>query len=106
MTLQKQEVYRYYKNRYPNFIVLFHIGDMYEAYEEDAVKISSITGYLIFRDQDNFDLLSFPKSFLAYFVEKISDNGLGAKVVSYMGENGICVLPDIKKIEENRKNDY
>jgi DNA mismatch repair ATPase MutS len=106
MTLQKQEVYRYYKNRYPNFIVLFRIGDIYEAYADDAAKVSSITGYLIFTDQDNFDILSFPKSFLQYFVEKISDSELGIKIVSYVGENGKYALPDIKKLEENRRNDY
>lgn len=106
MTLQKQEVYRYYKNRYPNFIVLFRIGDIYEAYADDAAKVSSITGYLIFTDQDNFDLLSFPKSLLQYFIEKISNNGLGAKVVSYVDETGKFALPDIERIEENRRNDY
>lgn len=106
MTLQKQEVYRYYKNRYPDFIVLFRIGDIYEAYADDAAKISSITGYLLFTDKDNFDTLSFPKSFLQYFMEKISDKELGVKVISYVGENGKVTLPNIKKIEENRKNDY
>lgn len=106
MTLQKQEVYRYYKNRYPNFIVLFRIGDIYETYAGDAAEISSITGYLIFTDQDNFDLLSFPKSLLQYFVEKISNNGLGTKIISYVDETGKFALPDIERIEENRRNDY
>jgi DNA mismatch repair protein MutS len=36
--------YRGFKERYPNYILLFRIGDFYEAFHEDAQILSDVLG--------------------------------------------------------------
>lgn len=49
------------KNKYPDFIVLFQVGDFYEIYSEDAVKVAEKTSLRISRNPNVNKLMAgFP----------------------------------------------
>ena len=57
--LSKQ--YLLIKNKYPDFIVLFQVGDFYEIYSEDAVKVAEKTSLRISRNPNVNKLMAgFP----------------------------------------------
>lgn len=49
------------KNKYPDFIVLFQVGDFYEIYSDDAVKVAEKTSLRISRNPNVNKLMAgFP----------------------------------------------
>ena len=57
--LSKQ--YLLIKNKYPDFIVLFQVGDFYEIYSDDAVKVAEKTSLRISRNPNVNKLMAgFP----------------------------------------------
>lgn len=57
--LSKQ--YLLIKNKYPEFIVLFQVGDFYEIYGDDAVKVSEKTSLRVSRNPNVQKLMAgFP----------------------------------------------
>lgn len=106
MMSQKEEVYRYYKCRYSGFIVLFQVGDHYEAYESDAHNIAGMTGWLVQTVLGDVDTLSFPCNNLPVIVEIISKQDLGLKIISCLNECGAHSLPNVRKIKDDMLSDY
>ena len=73
------------KAKYPETILLFRIGDFYEAYDEDAVKVSEILGITVTRKFNSKDkgsdghalkLAGFPHHALDTYLPKLIRAGM------------------------------
>lgn len=66
--LMKQ--YRSVKEKYPDALLLFRVGDFYETFGEDAVKTSRILGIVLTR-RANVELAGFPYHSLDAYLPKL-----------------------------------
>lgn len=64
-----------YKPTHPDAIVLFRVGDFYEAYSEDAVAVSECTNLCLTRlqvgDGEALELVGFPAPALDSYLPKL-----------------------------------
>ncbi|UOF94357.1 MAG: DNA mismatch repair protein MutS [Bacteroides sp.] len=67
------------KNEYPNMILLFRIGDFYETFNEDAIKISNILNIVLTKRNNGIKgpipLAGFPYHSLNNYLPKIIQSG-------------------------------
>ncbi len=78
------EQYKEYKERHPEAVLLFRIGDFYEAYDEDATKVGKILGVTVTRklnskergsDGHALKLAGFPYHALGIYARKLIKAG-------------------------------
>lgn len=100
-----QEVYSFYKKRYTDGVVLFHIGTEMKAYFKDAKKVSEI---LSWNHRYPGDLLSvsFQYSQLKPLLDRLIHTGMTVHIVEYRNNNGDFVLPEVKQILRDIEDDY
>ncbi len=71
--------YNNIKSKYKNMILLFRIGDFYETFNEDAIKISNILGILLTKKNNGvkgkIPLAGFPYHSLNIYLPKIIKHG-------------------------------
>ena len=64
------------KNKYPDFIVLFQVGDFYEIYSSDAVKVAEKTSLRISRNPNVNKLMAgFPVRSLNSWLSTLVQQG-------------------------------
>lgn len=63
------------KEKYPNILILYHVGDFYEAYKEDAVKASEVLGITLTQRKDDegkpLKMAGFPCHALDTYLPKL-----------------------------------
>ena len=86
MNTRQIDAYCYYKQQYPNALILFHIDGQYMA---------------IFNDGHTEE---FPDDDIC----KLSDLGdtYELRIIEYRNDAGIFDFPDIKQIEADKERDY
>ena len=86
MNTRQIDAYRYYKQQYPNALILFHIDKQYMA---------------IFNDGHTEE---FPDDDIC----KLSDLGdtYELRIIEYRNDAGKFDFPDIKQIETDKERDY
>lgn len=64
------EQYKYWKGKHPNALLLFRVGDSYEAYCEDAIACLEILGVTLTRGK-SYRLAGFPYHALDIYLPKL-----------------------------------
>lgn len=100
-----QEVYRFYKERYPDGVVLFHIGTEMVAYFEDAVRVSDVL-CSPYRTPRDLVKASFQYASLARNLNRLVRTGMAVHLVEYRDSNGVFTLPEVKQILSDTEADY
>ena len=90
--LMKQ--WRDIKAQYPDALLLFRVGDFYEAYNEDAEQATKILGItLCRRGKAGFNFCGFPFHALDTYLPKLVRAG-----------KRVAICDEIKVVERNTKN--
>ena len=77
ITVQTPLMKQYYgvKEKYPDAILLFRVGDFYETFSEDAIKASEILGITLTRRANGaaayIELAGFPHHALDTYLPKL-----------------------------------
>ena len=74
--LMKQ--YNDIKSKYPDALLLFRVGDFYETFGEDAIKISAILGIILTSRNNggsNVELAGFPHHSLDIYLPRLVREG-------------------------------
>lgn len=93
------EQYNELKEKHPGAVLLFHIGNFYEAYDEDAVKIGEILGVTVTRKFNSKDkgsdghalkLAGFPHYALDTYLPKLIRAGVRVAICDHLeGSNKV-----------------
>src|SRR5258706_15286654 len=84
-----QEQYYKIKESYKDAIVLFRLGDFYEAFNEDAVTISKVLGITLTgrgKDAERHPMAGIPHHALPNYLPKLVDAGLKVAIADQMEE--------------------
>jgi DNA mismatch repair protein MutS len=84
-----QEQYEQVKAKYPNVILLFRLGDFYEAFNDDAVTISRVLGITLTgrgKGETRTPMAGIPHHALKNYLPKLIDAGLKVAVADQMEE--------------------
>lgn len=84
-----QEQYQKIKSEYQDFIILFRLGDFYETFNEDAIKISKVLGITLTsrgKDENKTPLAGIPYHSLGNYMPKIVEAGLKVVIAEQMEE--------------------
>jgi DNA mismatch repair ATPase MutS len=103
------KAYCYYKEQYPNTVMLFRVGDNYEVYREDADKISKILGLDIENTtltQEAVTKVIFPVEKGYDYVSELTSHNLITKMISQRNQDGEFDVPDVDGIRTDRETDY
>ncbi len=66
--------YRSVKQKHPGMVLLFLMGDNYEAFDEDAVLIAKTQG-LVLTSRHDFKVAGFPRESLELYLRKLLHEG-------------------------------
>ena len=92
--LSKQ--YLLIKNKYPDFIVLFQVGDFYEIYSEDAVKVAEKTSLRISRNPNVNKLMAgFPVRSLDSWLTTLVQQGFQLAICPQRPEKWVYISSEL-----------
>lgn len=75
------------KQRFPNYVVLFQVGDFYEIYNEDALKVGEKTSLRISRNPSVNSLMAgFPVRSLDSWLTTLVQQGFQLAICSQLPE--------------------
>lgn len=89
MTTPMQQQYNKIKSQYKDYIVLFRLGDFYEAFNEDAETLSKILGITLTgrgKDQDRIPMAGIPHHALNNYIPKILENKFKIAIADQLEE--------------------
>lgn len=75
------------KNAHPGMIILFRLGDFYEAFDEDAVTLSRVIGITLTgrgKDENRRPMAGIPYHSLPNYIPKIVEAGLKVAIADQM----------------------
>jgi DNA mismatch repair protein MutS len=74
-----RQYYRF-KREYPDCVLLFRIGDFYEMFEDDAVKVSKAIGLTLTQRSEGVPMAGVPFHQLETYLRKLIDRGFRVAV--------------------------
>ena len=81
------ETFKMLKEKHPDALILFRIGDFYETYCEDAKKLSEVLGLTLTRQaKTKMDLAGFPYHALDTYLPKLIRAGLRVAICDDISE--------------------
>lgn len=101
--------YEFYKRQYPNSVILFHIGEWYYAFENDAYVMQHYTdGCSIGYDNEGgYHWYDFHQSELEVMCNKLRNIAeLPVTIVEYRNSQGSFDIPKVKQILQDMEDDY
>lgn len=99
------EAYKFYKEECANSLVLFHNQSCFEAYEEDAIRLSNSLNLPV-SYRAGIKYCAFPESALESSLPLLVHIGIPVKIVEYRNEKGEFLIPKVKHILEDEIMDY
>lgn len=90
---KEKKSYEFFKPQYPNRLILFEVGDFYEAYEDDAVEISRILDIHL-ASKPNIGLehfCGFPRCHIDKYLPILIKNS-----------KGVVMIATLEKVYENK----
>lgn len=82
--------YNEIKSKYPHAVLLFRVGDFYETFGEDAIKISKILGIVLTKRNTGFpsetELAGFPFHSLNTYLPKLVNTGCRVAICEQLEE--------------------
>lgn len=76
-----KKLYDNVKSRYQDAVVIFRVGDFYEAFGQDAVTLSEVCGTILAKRPDNTQLSGFPSLSLDCYLPLLVKSGKRVAVV-------------------------
>ncbi len=103
MSTPMQKQYNSIKKKHQGAIVLFRLGDFYEAFNEDAKKISKILGITLTgrgKDENRVPMAGIPHHALDKYLPKLVGQGLKIVIADQVGdvETGKLVEREVTEI--------
>lgn len=99
------EAYRFYKKRYAQGLVLFHVGSQFEAYEDDAICLSkSFNAPLYFHGQLKY--YRFPDDMLDEVVSHLVQATIPVHIIEFRDSFGAFVVPKVNQVLKDMEDDY
>ncbi|MDL1913890.1 MAG: DNA mismatch repair protein MutS [Bergeyella sp.] len=95
--LMKQ--YNGIKAKYPDALLLFRVGDFYEAFGKDAIRVSQILGIVLTKrgiGEENTELAGFPHHSLDSYLPKLVRSGIRVAICDQL-ENPKIVKGIVKR---------
>ena len=81
------ETFKMLKEKHPDAVILFRVGDFYESYLDDAKKLSEILGLTLTRQaKTKIDLTGFPYHALDTYLPKLIRAGLRVAICDDISE--------------------
>ena len=81
------ETFKMLKEKHPDALILFRVGDFYETYCEDAKKLSEVLGLTLTRQaKTKMDLTGFPYHALDTYLPKLIRAGLRVAICDDISE--------------------
>ena len=81
------ETFKMLKEKHPDAVILFRVGDFYETYCEDAKKLSEVLGLTLTRQaKTKMDLAGFPYHALDTYLPKLIRAGLRVAICDDISE--------------------
>ena len=81
------ETFKMLKEKHPDAVILFRVGDFYETYFEDAKKLSEVLGVTLTRQaKTEMDLTGFPYHALDTYLPKLIRAGLRIAICDDISE--------------------
>lgn len=81
------ETFKMLKEKHPDAVILFRVGDFYETYFEDAKKLSEVLGVTLTRQaKTEMDLTGFPYHALDTYLPKLIRAGLRVAICDDISE--------------------
>src|SRR5574344_2384828 len=81
------ETFKMLKEKHPDALILFKVGDFYESYFEDAKKVSEVLGVtLTENEKDDIFITSFPTQSLDTYLPKLIRAGLRVAICDDISE--------------------
>ena len=71
MTDALRKQYDDLKAKHPDAILLFHVGDFYETYEDDTEAVAAILGITLTKSKDGTRLAGFPYHALDTYLPRL-----------------------------------
>ncbi|WP_238783744.1 DNA mismatch repair protein MutS [Blattabacterium cuenoti] len=78
--------YNNIKNKYPDTILLFQVGDFYEIFGDDAVKCSKILDIVLTKRSNTIHLAGFPYHSLNNYLPKLVKSGCRVAICDQLEE--------------------
>ena len=82
------------KAQYPDTILLYRVGDFYETYGEDAVKMSKVLGLVLTKklngEKGPIEMAGFPHHAVNVYIPKIIRSGYKAAVCDQLEDPALC----------------
>lgn len=79
--------FKYWKGKHPDALLLFRVGDFYEAYCEDAIACSEILGVTLTRGK-SYRLAGFPYHALDIYLPKLIRAGKRVAICEHIDKEG------------------
>lgn len=101
MEKKQIEVCDYYKQLYPEAIVLYHVGDNYVALGIDSNKIARVINQTSDEDWETFVFPCNDQS----IIEKLGGS-FQIKIIDYRNDDGEFDFPDIQRLKQEEFEDF
>lgn len=99
------EAYRFYKKQYAPSLVLFHIGSQFEAYEDDATRLSEILNIPISL-RGPLKCCCFPDHTINEVLSCFIQIPAPVHIIEYRNLYGAFGIPKVKQILQDLEDDY
>lgn len=109
MNSKISKAYGHYKSLYSPQLLLFRVQDNYEAYFDDAIKISSkleIGQYTELTSNSDIFAISLEGSSIFDVVKILYDKGFECRLIQSRNWLGTFDIPDVEIIQHEQKLDY
>ena len=102
------EAYEFYKRQYPSSIILFHIGNGYYAFEDDAFVVAETDGFsVLYSHEEQYHWYDFCQDELEAVCDKLRNIAQKpVTVVEYRNSLGSFDIPKVKQILQDIWDDY
>lgn len=102
------EAYEFYKRQYPHSVILFHIGNGYYAFEDDAFVVAEIDGFsVLYSYEERYHWYDFHQDELEVMCGKLRNIAqIPVTVVDYRNSQGSFDIPKVKQILQDMEDDY
>lgn len=84
-----QEQYQKIKLEYPDYVVLFRLGDFFEAFDDDAITLSKVLGITLTgrgKDDNRKPMAGIPHHALKTYLPKLISEGIKVAIADQMEE--------------------
>lgn len=102
------EAYEFYKRQHPGCVILFHIGNSYYAFEDDAFVVADAVCLAVLYDPEEkyhwYDFHQDELEMTCYMLRNKFNQPV--TTVDYRDEDGSFNIPKVKQILQDMEDDY